>query len=189
MTYYEGILVSSNKVLNASAAGAEVKEEELHLGIYRPSDTARNLSIGSKFTFSLTTDLELFYMASLTGHDEPETAELSEEDILEKKGYSYPKKANKTYFCEVIDFEKKRGNDDYGEFILKKITAKINYEEGEEEYITRNNPYLDSMVYASRIPVSKKKQSKKIKKKVNELLKNKNDDLAKRITEYVKGGN
>lgn len=189
MSYYEGILVSSNKVLNASAAGAEVKEDELHLTIYRPSDTARSLNIGSKFTFSLTKDLELFYLASLTGHDEPEINELSEYTILEDNGYYHPKKATKTYFCKVLDIEEKEGKDDYGSYAIKKIIAGIDFEEGEEKYLTRENPYLDSMVYASRIPVSNKEQRKKIKKKVNELLKNKNDDLSKRIKLYVKGEN
>ncbi len=189
MTYYEGILLSSDKFINASAAGADVKEDTLRLNIYSPSDTARNLSIGSKFTFSLTRDLELFFRASLTGHDEPEKIELSTDDMLEKDGYYYPKEATKTYFCEVIDIAEKEGEDEFGRYTIKKIIAEIISERGEKEYLTRENPYLDSMVYASRIPVSDEEQRKKIKKKVNELLKNKNDDLARRIKEYVKGEN
>ena len=189
MSYYEGILISSNKVINASAVGAEVKDDKLLLKIYHPSDTTRNLGLDSKFTFSFTDDLELFYKASLTGHDEPNEAELSEDSIFERNGYYYPKKATKTYFCKVIDVKVTEGKDEFGGYTIKRIRAKINYEEGEGKNLSRKNPYLDSMVYASRIPVSNNEQKTKIKKKVNDLLENKNDELAKRIIEYIEGEN
>lgn len=189
MTYYEGILLSSNKFINVSAAGADVDEDIIRLNIYSPSDSARNLRVGSRFTFSLSQSLELFYKASLTGHDKSETAELSSDEILEENGYYYPKETTKTYFCKVTGIEEKEGKDEYGAYRIKKITAEINSEKGEEKYITRKNPYLDSMVYASRIPVSNEEQRKKLRKKVNSLLKDKNDDLAKRIKSYVTGEN
>lgn len=187
MSYYEGILISSNKVINVSAAGAEIKEDKLLLKIYHPSDTSRNLDLGSNFTFSLTDDLELFYTASLKGHDEPSKAELTDEEIFERNGYYYPKKATKVYFCEVTDITTTEGKDEYGEYTIKRISAKINEEEGEEKYLTRDNPYLDSMVYASRVLVSNEEQRKKIKNKVKELLRKRDTDLAERITTYVEG--
>jgi len=187
MTHYEGILISSNEVINASAAGAEINQNILYLRIYHPSDTSRNLEINSRFTFSLTKNIYLFYLASLTGHNEPKTSELGKEGLLEEDGYYFPKEATLTYFCKVINIEKKEGKDRYGNYSLKRITAEVESKMGRKEYLTRENPYLDSMVYASRIPVAGKEQTEKIKNKVKKILKNKNTKLSKKIISYVEG--
>ena len=187
MTHYEGILVSSNDVINTSAAGAEINDESLYLKIYLPSDTGRNLQVGKEFTFSLTDSIRLFYLASLKGHNQPEKPEVPKSKILEKDGYYFPKEAGKTYFCTVKNISKKEGNDKYGEFELKKIKAKIDKKEGQGDFLTRENPYLDSLVYASRIHVADEKEKEKIQKKVRELMKDKETELAKIIISYVEG--
>ncbi|MFW6083399.1 MAG: DUF447 domain-containing protein [Thermoplasmatota archaeon] len=188
MTYYEGILISFNKTLNTSAVGAEVSENHLQLRLYHPSDTSKNLGIGSKFTFSLTKSLQLFYKASLTGYNEPNQSELSEDEVLKKDSYYYPKEATKTFFCEVKSIEEKKGIDKYGKLLLKSINAEIKYQKGEKkEYLTRDNPYLNSMVYASRIPVAEKEQKEEIKNKVIKMLKNEDTELAKKIISSVEG--
>lgn len=190
MSYYEGILISSNKTLNTSAVGADVSEKHLQLRLYHPSDTSKNLEIGSKFTFSLTKSVQLFYKASLTGHNESNQSELSEDEVLERDGYYYPKEATKTFFCEVRSVEEKEGKDKYGKFLLKSIIGEIKNQKGkEDEYLSRDNPYLDSMVYASRIPVAEKEQKEEIKNKVRKKLKNEDTVLAKKIISYVEGEN
>ncbi|MEF8832946.1 MAG: DUF447 domain-containing protein, partial [Candidatus Thermoplasmatota archaeon] len=150
MSYYEGILITTDDRSNAAAIGAEIKGDKIGCQVYLPSDTGRRLDEGVRFTYSLTKDPELFYKAALTGHDEPDMSELTAKDLKnEGEDFFYPSEATKIYFCEVKRTKKITEKDEYGEAKIKLIEAEVLKEKGTKEYIGRENPFVDAMVYAS----------------------------------------
>ncbi|MBS3816988.1 MAG: DUF447 family protein [Candidatus Thermoplasmatota archaeon] len=186
MAYYEGILTSTNHLINSAAIGAEIKEDKIVCEIYRPSDTARNLDENKRFTFSLTADPTLFFKGSLTGHNDPDYEEIGEEELKKEEDFFYPVNSTKTYFCRVKDIDEKKVRDEYGGSELKKVTAPIIEEKGEKNnYIGRKNPLVDAMVHATRIYVADERQKKKIREKVREILKDNESELKKKILEFI----
>ncbi|MEF8873127.1 MAG: DUF447 domain-containing protein [Candidatus Thermoplasmatota archaeon] len=172
MVYHEGILVSSNEVVNAAAIGADIETQKIRCRVYRPSDTARNLEPREKFTFSLTDDPSLFFKGALTGRDEPDNAELSEEELSRQDAFFYPDRATKVYFCRVESTSEKKITDRYGETRLKRVEGKVLFEEQKNkgQHLDRKNPLLDAMVHASRLPVADERQRKDLQKKVRSVL-------------------
>jgi len=186
MPYYEGILVTANHRPNAAAIGAEINDDLIRSRVYLPSDTARRLDEGVRFTYSLTTDPELFYKAALTGHNEPGISELSTEDLKDDgRDYLYPLEASKIYFCEVKLTHMITETDKYGEANIKNILAKVIKECGTEEYMGRENPLIDAMVYASRIFVADEGQKEYIRKKVKSILEDVESDLKQKILDFI----
>lgn len=187
MTYYEGVLVTDHDSLNAAAIGAEIDEARIGCQIYMPSDTARKLEDDVDFTFSLTTDPELFYKAALTGHNDPETSEL-EKDSLEREGpYLYPEQATRTYYCRVESNKEITEEDEYGEARIKLVEGKVLEIEGDLEHIGRENPLVDAMVHATRMFVADREQRKAIKERVENILKGHEYDLKRKILDFVEG--
>lgn len=186
MSYYEGILITTDNRPNAAAIGAEIEDDKIGSHVYLPSDTGRRLNEGVRFTYSLTKDPELFYKSALTGHDEPDVPELSTENLKKQgEGFFYPSEATKIYFCEVNRTRKITEKDEYGEAKIKLIEAKVLKERGNEEYIGRENPFVDAMVYASRMFVADEEQKERIEKRVNSILEETESDLKRKILEFV----
>lgn len=186
MSYYEGILVTEGYRPNAAAIGAEIDGDKIASQIYLPSDTGRRLDEEVRFTFSLTTDPDLFYKAALTGHNEPNMPELSFESLkYGDEDFLYPSKASKIYFCEVKRTEKITEMDKYGEAKIKLIEGKILDERGPDEYIGRENPLVDAMVYASRMFVAGEEQQERIREKVKSILEDDESDLKEKILDFV----
>ncbi len=186
MSYYEGILVTTDHRPNAAAIGAKIEGETIESRIYSPSDTAQRLDEGIRFTFSLTTDPELFYRASLTGHNDPDISELSTGDLKEEgRDFIYPSEATKTYFCEVKSTERIKERDKYGRANIKLIEGEILKERGVEKYIDREDPLVDAMVHASRMFVADEGQKEQIRKKVKFILQDNESDLKQKILDFV----
>ncbi len=186
MTYYEGILVSSGESINSAAIGAEIEDSTLGCQIYRPSDTARNLNEGSRFTFSLTDDPLLFFKGALTGHDSPTEEEIEPEDLEEKDGFYHPEEANRVYFCEVKKFGEMSQEDEYGEAKIKLVEAEVLDVEGEDDHIGRDDPLVDAMVHATRMYVADEAQREELEKKIREVLSDIDSRLKDRIIRFVK---
>ncbi len=184
MEYREGILVSEGGWVNAAAIGAEISEKHIFFAIYRPSDTAANLEENMRFTFSLTDDPWLFYKAALTGHNTP-FPELSEDELKGCPPFIYPSKATCIYFCRVNKISRERKKDEYGLASLYKVTADILEKRGEENYIGRDNPLVDAMVYASRYHIANKRQKDIIRNKIGQILEGIDDRLADKVKIYV----
>jgi len=186
MSYYEGILVTTNQIPNAAAIGAEIEGNRIGSQVYLPSDTGRRLEEGVRFTYSLTTDPELFYKAALTGHNEPNESELTTTNLKdENKDFIYPSEATKIYFCEVKRTKMITEKDDYGKAKIKLIEAEILKDKGTEEYIGRENELVDAMVYASRMFVADEKQKERIKERVKSVLEDTDSNLKGKILDFV----
>ncbi len=186
MSYYEGILVTTNQRPNAAAIGANIEGDRIENQVYLPSDTARRLDEDIWFTYSLTTDPGLFYKAALTGHNEPDKAELDSRNLkAEGEGFIYPADATKTYFCEVKRTKMITEKDDYGKANIKLIEAEILKERGVEKYIGRENPLVDAMVYASRMFVADEKQKERIRERVKSVLEDNESNLKGKILDFV----
>ena len=187
MTYFEGIIVSKNHKVNVSAAGAELEKGIMKMRIYRPSDTAKNLENYNKFTFSLTADPDLFYKAALRGQNDPKIQELDDEELVRNNEFLYPEKASIVYFCKIKDREEISEKDKFGEVKILEIKAEIIDKKGSGDYIQRENPLVDAMVYATRKHVADEGQIEKIIEKVKNLLKDEEGELASKIIAYVEG--
>ncbi len=186
MSYYEGILITTNHRPNAAAIGAEINGDRIGSQIYLPSDTARRLDEGVRFTYSLTTDPELFYKAALTGHNEPDITELSIDNLKDEgQEFLYPLNANKIYFCQVERTKMITEEDKYGKAEIKLVESKVLKEKGTEEYIGRENPLVDAMVHASRMFVANEKQKKCISKRVRSILDDNESDLKRKILDFI----
>jgi len=186
MSYYEGILVTTNHRHNAAAIGAEINDDIIVSQIYLPSDTSRRLDEGVRFTYSLTTNPELFYKAALTGHNDPDMSELSSTELKEEEGgFFYPVEASKSYFCKVKSTKMITETDEYGEAKIKLIAAQTLKERGAEDYIGRENPLVEAMVHASRMFVADKEQKKHIRNKVKSVLDGVESDLKQKILDFV----
>ncbi len=186
MSYYEGILVTTNHRPNAAAIGAEIEGDRIGSQIYLPSDTARRLDEDVRFTYSLTSDPRLFYKAALTGHDEPEKPELEPQNLkAEDDDFIYPSGATKTYFCEVKRTKIITEKDDYGKANIKLIEAEVIKKKGTDEYIGRENPLVDAMVYASRMFVADEEQKEWIREKVKSVLEDTDSKLKGKILDFV----
>ncbi len=193
MVYHEGILVSSNEVINSAAIGAEITRSRIRCNIYKPSDTARNLEIGSEFTYSLTDDICLFFRSALTGRNKPDQAELTEEELHSQKGFFYPKRAASVYFCRVEDLTVKEIRDEYGEAEIKKIEGNILWKEEmrEAEPLDRDDALIDAMVHASRLSIADEKQREGLREKIKTILRSTGDecdderDMINKINEYI----
>ncbi len=186
MSYYEGILVTTDHRPNAAAIGAEIEGDRIGSQVYLPSDTARRLDEEVRFTFSLTTDPGLFYKAALTGHNEPDKAELESQNLKDEgDDFIYPSKATKTYYCEVKRTKMITEKDDYGKANIKLIEAEILKEKGVGEYIGRENLLVDAMVYASRMFVADEEQKEKIRERVKSVLEDTESDLKEKILDFV----
>ncbi|MFP4608180.1 MAG: DUF447 domain-containing protein [Candidatus Natronoplasma sp.] len=172
MVYHEGILVSTDEKINAAAVGAEIEGSKLKCRIYRPSDTAENLEVGVRFTYSLTDDLSLFFKAALTGRDEPGLSELSEDEIRRKENFFYPEEATEVFFCKVEEVWEKKIRDEYGSARLKHVVAEIQSKETLREAapLNREESLLDAMVHASRLPIVDGEQKRTIRKKIDRGL-------------------
>ncbi|MFW6040740.1 MAG: DUF447 domain-containing protein [Thermoplasmatota archaeon] len=185
MKKIEGILTSWNHKINVSAAGGHIKDKNITLCIYRPSDTARNLEENDIFSFSLTNDEELFFKASLTGRNDPEYQELSSDELIEQNSFMYPKQASITFFCKIDDRTETVEEDEYGKAMILEIESTIQKRIGMGYYIGRENPLVDAMVHASRIHLADEKQNERIKNKVKEILKNESSHIASNILKHV----
>ncbi len=185
MSYFEGILVTTNHRPNVAAIGAEIYEGRIGNQIYLPSDTGRRLEEGVRFTYSLTTDPELFYKAALTGHNEPKMPELISEELKEEKEFIYPSQATKTYFCEVKRTKMITQRDKYGKAKIKLVESGILEGKGAEDHIGREEPLVDAMVHASRMFVANKKQKERIRKKVKSVLEDTESDLKQKILDFI----
>ncbi len=187
MKRYEGILVTWNSHVNSSAVGARIKEQLIELDIYHPSDSARNLQDHPKFTFSLVDDPDLFFKAALEGQDQPGYEEISPKSIMEKAGFYYPKKASLVYLCEVFELSDYEIEDELGGATISKIKGRIIEKFGEGGYIEREEPLVDAMVYATRVPLAKEEYKKKLKEKIYNILENKEGKTAEKILDYLEG--
>ncbi len=188
MTYHEGIVVSWDDFLNAAAMGGDLEGKSITLRVYRPCDTAENLSVGSRFTFSLSCSHELFYKAALTGHNRTGYSELDKDELQKSEGYFFPKHATKTYFCEVIDQEETHEKDEYGEARIKRIRGEILEERGEEKGLSREDPLLNAMVHATRLPLADERQKRLLTKKIESLLEKstENEDMKELIRDELR---
>ncbi len=184
MPYREGILVSSNDWINTAAAGAEIEDEMIALRLYRPSDTARNLSHIDRFTFSLTDDPLLFFKASLTGHDTGEP-ELKDAELVREGPYAYPERATKVYFCRVRSRKESTLHDRYGSVDILNVNAKIESVLGEGPFIDRSDPRVDAMVYATRYPIATGSQREQIKEKIEGLLQEDDSTVGRMIMGWL----
>lgn len=187
MNYYEGILVTNEDDSNVAAIGAKIDEDSMDSKIYMPSDTARRLEEGVKFTFSLTADPELFYRAALTGHDDPETSELSKDSLEREESFLYPKEATKTYFCRVESTKVITEKDEYGEARIKLVEGKVLEERGKGDHTGREDPLIDAMVHASRMYVADQDQRKAIREKVENILENDGSEVKRKVLDFVEG--
>ncbi|MFO7792397.1 MAG: DUF447 family protein [Candidatus Saliniplasma sp.] len=187
MRRYEGILVTWNSHMNTSAAGARLEEGFIELDIYHPSDSARNLRKNPRFTFSLVDDPSLFYKASLKGHDEPGYQELAEDLMENKAGFYYPQTASIVHLCEVSDLQDYELEDELGKTTVSKVNARIIEKFGEGRYIQREDPLVDSMVYATRVPLAEGKYKEKLKEKIYKILENKEDKITEKILDLIEG--
>ncbi len=185
MTYYEGLLLSEDDRINLAAIGAEIEDSKLGCQIYRPSDTARNLKKGFRFTYCLTDDPSLFFKGALTGHDDPDYSEIDEDRLKEEEGLSYPKKATRVYFCDVERTTEIKEEDEYGEARIKLVEAKILEKKMQGEYIGRENPLIEAMVPASRMYVAEGEQKSTLERKVKTSLPESDSDLKDRILDFV----
>ncbi len=187
MTYYEGILVANGSSINAAAIGAEIDEGSIGSQVYKPSDTARKLKDGSRFTFSLTDKPELFYKVALAGHDRPQRSELSKDDLVKDGGFFYPKDATRIYFCEVKRTRTIKEKDEYGDTEIKLVEGEVLEKRGDGDHIGREEPLVDAMVYATRMYVADEEQKKSIKEKVEDVLAENDSNLKKKILDFVEG--
>jgi len=187
MAWYEGILLTWNTHLNAAAVGALLEEDSIELKIYNPSDSAKNLKENNRFTFSLTDDPYLFYKAALTGHDTINFMEFEEDEIETEGEFFYPKKAARVHLCEVLEFNEVEIQDELGHSIVTNVSGHIIEKIGHGDYIQREDPRVDAMVHASRIPLAEGEYKKRLKEKIYKILKNQNDDLADKILKYIEG--
>lgn len=187
MVDHEGILVSWDPTINASAAGADRKGDHLHFLFYLPSDTGRVLTPGTHFTYSLCSGAELFYRAALTGTNAPDHQELEEDELAEKDGYIYPNAAEKVFFCEVASSYQRVERDVYGSAPVKVVEAKIKDEIGKGKGLTREDPLIEAMVHASRMHVADAEQKKELKEKIFDALDGKESPVASDIREFVEG--
>jgi len=187
MTHYEGILVSWNDHVNSAAMGAEIEGDQMHLNVYVPSNTYLNLNEAGRFTFSLTNSRELFYRSALIGHHN-DVCELGCSDLAKEDEFYYPVSASITYFCEVEEEKKIKKKDEFGETVVFRFKAKIMKKEGGGEYIDRDDPVVDALVFASRYHLGDEEQRAKIRKKVQDILKGVDGDVADKVREHVKGG-
>lgn len=187
MPRYEGILVTWNSHLNTSAAGALIENDIIKLDIYHPSDSARNLRSRPEFTFSLTDEPSLFYKAALTGTNKSKYQEISEENMEEHADFYYPKKASVIYCCRVSDQHEHKINDRFGKSVISKVQGEIVIKIGNGEFIQRENPLVDAMVYATRVPLVDGEQKEDLKEKIYKTLENQEDEVAKKILDYIEG--
>lgn len=187
MPRYEGILVTWNSHVNTSAAGADIDKDKIELEIYSPSDTARNLHATPSFTFSLVNDPTLFYKASLTGSNEPGFSELPENAVEERSGYYYPKDASVVHLCEVKEYSKHEIQDEFGKSVVFEVKGEVTKKIGKGEFIQRENPLVEAMVHATRLSLLEGKRKEKLRGKIYKTLENQNDELSKKILEYVEG--
>ncbi|GEM_PF-1675762 len=195
MVYHEGILVTSNEVVNAAAIGADIEASKIRCMIYRPSDTARNLESEKRFTYCLTDDPLLFFKGALTGNDEPKSPELSEEELCLQDDFFYPKKATKVYFCTVDSTFEKYIFDEYGEARLKGVEGTIICENKirEAQPLDREDPLVDAMVHATRLSIADEEKKESLQGKIREILaaeestKNHRKDVKDKIIEFVEG--
>ncbi len=187
MPIFEGILVTWNSHVNTSAVGADIEENQIEINIYHPSDTARNLRENHKFTFSLVNDPYMFYKASLEGIDEPGYNELGEDSMKCQDGFYYPIDASKVYFCEVSDRQNYEVEDELGTALVSKVLGSVVKKFGEGDYIQRENPLVDSMVYATRVPLAEGEYKKKLKEKIYKNLENQECELAEKLLDYIEG--
>ncbi|MGM0509678.1 MAG: DUF447 domain-containing protein [Thermoplasmatota archaeon] len=203
MTHYEGILVSWNDHVNSAAMGADIEGDRMLLNVYVPSNTYLNLKeegrftgkpVGSpdtyraepsKFTYSLTNSRELFYKSTLTGHHD-DVCELGCSDLAKKDDFYYPTSASVTYFCKVESEKKVKKKDGFGETDIFRFEARILEKEGDGVYIDRDDPVVDALVYASRYHLGDEEQRAKIRKKVQDILKGVEGDVADKVRDYVK---
>ncbi len=186
MTHHEGILVSKDTVINAAAIGADIEDSMIEFLVYIPSDTARNLDTGARFTYSLTHDPYLFFEAALTGHDEPRTNEIGDREVIADEEFFYPEGAAKVYFCEVDEVVKKTIRDKYGSSEVKEVKGKIlRTVEDKKNFIGRDDPLVDAMVHASRISVADEPQKRQLYKKIKSILEDDESRLKKKIIGFV----
>ncbi len=171
MTYYEGILGTSNDWPNFAAVGAEITGSKIGGRLYLPSDTGTRLVEGKSFSFSLTDNPNIFFKAALTGHNKKNQQELGDDEFIQKNGYVYPTQASKVYLCKTKKTKIVRRTDRYGE-------AKIKLFEGEilekiiecEEYLSREDPCLDALVYATRLPLADNEQKQELIREIDKIL-------------------
>ncbi len=187
MPRFEGILVTWNAHLNTSAAGAVIEKDTINLDIYHPSDSAMNLQGHPKFTFSLTDDPSLFYKAALTGSNKPDFQEIPEDNMERHAGFYYPKDASVIYCCKVVDHNEYKIQDQYGTSVISKIKGTVVKKIGAGEFIQRETPSVDAMVYATRIPLTHGEQKEMLKEKIYKTLENQEDEVAKKILDYIEG--
>ncbi len=184
MTHHEGILVTWNEHINASAAGADIEGHTISLDIYRPSDAAENLTSNDRFTFSLTDDPRLFFQAALTGHNSGKS-ELDDRELHHEEEFWWPKNATSVHLCSVEKREETKMSDEYGETRLLAVKGTIEERRSQGPYIERENPLVDAMVHASRLHVAEGMQKEKLKEKIKELLKNEDGKVVRDIIDYV----
>lgn len=173
-TRYEGILISLGEVVNAAAIGAEIRSSRrICCEIYMPSDTARNLEIGAKFTYSLADSHHLFYNAALTGRNQSGYQEIPDEQLCRMERYIYPKNAIKVFFCKVKEISKKKCKDEFGTVEIKKIEGKIKFDKKLKDGspLGRGDPLLDTMVHLTRLDLAEGKEKKRLRKLIIKLLK------------------
>jgi len=187
MPRYEGILVTWNGHVNTSAAGALIENGSIELDIYHPSDSSRYLKENSEFTFSLVDDPALFFKAALTGVNKPGFQEISEEAMDRYFGFFYPKKASVIHLCKVKEIFEYKVEDKYGESVVSKIKGNVIKKFGDGEFIQRENPLVDALVYATRVSLVEGEQREKLKEKIYKCLETQEDETAKKILNYIEG--
>lgn len=185
MVYLEGVLVTWEPSINVSAAGAEREDDGLNFHMYMPSDTARALSPGTSFTFTLTRDHELFYRAALTGMDEPSYQELEDEELIREDGHIYPREHGTVFFCEAVSSVTRVERDDYGDAVVKLVRAEIKEKRGEGKSLNREDPLLEAMIHATRLHVADDEQSRKLERRIKGLLEGEEGTVAKKIMDYL----
>lgn len=187
MTHHEGILVTWNRSINVSACGAEIEGDEIKLRIYEPSDTASNLEIDSRFTFSLTDDPSLFYKAALTGQNSPGVQELDDEELACEDDFLHPEYASQVYLCRVEGMDEECESDSYGVVDILAVSGKVIDKKGEGPFIEREDPLVDAMVYATRLHVADEEQRDELKQKIKDILKGEENDIAEKILDHLEG--
>ncbi|MGM0404710.1 MAG: DUF447 domain-containing protein [Thermoplasmatota archaeon] len=187
MPRYEGILVTWNSHLNTSAAGAVIEKDTIKLNIYHPSDSIRNLQKHLEFTFSLTDDPSLFYKSALTGSNELGYQEVSKVNMENQAGFYYPRDATVIYCCKVENIDEYKTQDRYGKSVVSKVEGIVMEKIGDGKFIQRENPLVDAMVYATRVPLVDGEQKEMLKEKIYKTLENQECEIAKNVLDYIEG--
>ena len=180
-------MVTWNSHINAAAVGAILEDKELKMKIYNPSDSARNLKLNRKFTFSLTDDPYLFYKASLTGWNTIGFQELNDHEIKTEGDFHYPSKSTVVYLSKLEDTRETIVKDVLGRSRITEVKAQIIKKIGEGEHIQREDPFVDAMVYASRVHLADEEYQKKLKEKIYTILENQEGPIKGKILGYVEG--